>query len=316
MGSLLCVYDAIVVGGGHNGLVTAGYLARAGRKVLVLERRHLVGGACVTEEVFPGYRVSTAAYLVSLLQERVVKDLELRRFGYEVLPKDPAYFAPYLDGRHLFMYADQRRTCEQIARFSPRDAQRYPAYERFVEQVARFVEPMLLEAPPNLPPRQPADWLALGKLGGRLIRMRPAQIGQLARIFTSSARDVLEGWFESDQLKLALATDGVIGTNGGPASPGTAYVLLHHVMGGVGGVRGLWGFVRGGMGALSEALRQSAHAAGAEIKIDAEVARILVRDGRAMGVVLTDGAEHAARVVVSNADPKRTFLGLVGRPQL
>src|ERR671927_1868209 len=139
------MYDAIIVGAGHNGLVTAGYLARAGWKVLVLERRSVVGGACVTEEIFPGYRVSTAAYLVSLMQERVVRDLELRRFGYDVLPKDPAYFAPYLDGRHLFMYADQRRTCAEIARYSRRDAERYPAYEHSVERVARFVEPLLLE---------------------------------------------------------------------------------------------------------------------------------------------------------------------------
>src|SRR5207302_4719907 len=161
--SLRHMYDAIVVGGGHNALVTAAYLARVGWRVLLLERRSLVGGACVTEEVFPGYRVSTAAYLVSLLQEKVVRDLELRRFGYEVLPKDPAYFAPYLDGRHLFMYADQHRTCEQIARFSPRDAEHYAAYEQFIERIARFVEPMLLEAPPNLPPRRPADFVALSR---------------------------------------------------------------------------------------------------------------------------------------------------------
>lgn len=314
--SLSGVYDAIVVGGGHNGLVTAGYLGRAGWRVLVLERRHIVGGACVTEEVFPGYRVSTAAYLVSLLQEKVVRDLELRRFGYAVLPKDPAYFAPYLDGRYLFMYADRRRTCEQLMRFSKRDAERYPAYEAFIERLAHFVEPMLLEAPPNLPPRDLGDWLALGKLGSRMLRLRPAEIGNLARMFTSSARDILDSWFESDELKLALATDGVIGTNGGPSSPGTAYVLLHHVMGGVGGVRGLWGFVRGGMGALSEALRQSAESTGAEIRTGAEVAQVHVRDGRAVGVVLEDGAEYSAPVVVSNADPKRTFLSLVGRQHL
>ena len=310
------MHDAIIIGGGHNGLVTAGYLARAGWQVLVLERRHLVGGACVTEEVFPGYRVSTAAYLISLLQERVVHDLELRRFGYAVLPKDPAYFAPYLDGRSLLMHADQRRTCAEIARFSPRDAERYPAYERFIERIARFVEPMLLQAPPNLPPRRLADWTALGSLGWQVMRMRPAQLGELARMFTASAREVLEDWFESDELKLALATDGVIGTNGGPSSPGTAYVLLHHVMGGVGGVRGLWGFVRGGMGALSEALKRSAQSAGAEIRTDAEVARVNIRNGRAVGVVMADGAEHTARVVVSNADPKRTFGGLVGREHL
>src|SRR5579859_227751 len=152
------MFDAIIVGAGHNGLVTAGYLARAGWSVLVLERRGIVGGACVTEEVFPGYKVSTAAYLVSLMQERVVRDLELRRFGYDVLPKDPAYFAPSLDGRHLFMYADQPRTCAELGRFSKRDAARYPAYEQFIERMARFVEPMLLEVPPNLPPRTPADF--------------------------------------------------------------------------------------------------------------------------------------------------------------
>src|SRR4051812_38751741 len=179
------MYDAIVVGAGHNGLVTAGYLARAGWKVLVLERRGLVGGACVSEPVWPGYRVSTAAYLVSLLQEKVVRDLELRRFGYEVLPKDPAYFAPSSDDRHFFMYADQRRTCEAIAQFSQRDAARYPAYEAFIERIARFVEPMLLEAPPNLPPRSPADLAALARLGGRALKMRPSEIGELARMFSS-----------------------------------------------------------------------------------------------------------------------------------
>ena len=307
------VYDAIVVGAGHNGLVTAGYLARAGWTVLVLERRGLVGGACVTEEVFPGYRVSTAAYLVSLLQERVVRDLELRRFGYEVLPKDPACFAPYLDGRHLFMYADQRRTCHELARFSTRDAANYPAYEAFIERMARFVEPMLLEPPPNVPPRRPRDVAALGKLGYRLLRLTPPELARLARMFSGSAREILDDWFESDELKLALATDGVIGTNGGPSSAGTAYVLLHHVMGGVGGVRGLWGFVRGGMGALSEALRRSAEAAGAEVRTHADVARIDVRDGRAIGVTTLAGDEYRARAIVSNADPKRTFLGLVGR---
>jgi len=307
------VYDAIVVGAGHNGLVTAAYLARAGWRVLVLERRSLVGGACVTEEVFPGYRVSTAAYLVSLLQEPVVRDLELRRFGYEVLPKDPAYFAPYLDGRHLFMYADQRRTCEELARFSRKDAERYPAYEQFIERIANFVEPMLLEAPPNLPPRRPADFAALSRLGLRLLRQKPTDVGDLARMFTASAREVLDSWFEADELKLALATDGVIGTNGGPSSPGTAYVLLHHVMGGVGGVRGLWGFVRGGMGALSEALRRASQAAGAELRTEAGVTRIAVQDGQVVGVVLADGTDYRARTIISNADPKRTFLGLVGR---
>jgi len=310
------VYDAVVVGAGHNGLVAAGYLARAGWKVLVLERRSLVGGACVTEELFPGYRVSTAAYLISLMQERVVRELELRRFGYDVLPKDPAYFAPYRDGRRLFMYADQRRTCEALAQFSRRDAERYPVYERFIERMAQFVEPLLLQAPPNVPPRTPADFQALTRIGWDMLRRPPAEIGQLVRMFSGSAREILDDWFESDALKLALATDGVIGTNAGPSTPGTAYVLLHHVMGGVGGVRGLWGFVRGGMGALSEALRRSAEAHGAEVETGADVAGIDVRDGRAVGVTLRDGRDYQARVVVSNADPKRTFLKLIDTSRL
>ncbi len=310
------MYDAVVVGGGHNGLVTAGYLARAGWKVLVLERRSLVGGACVTEELFPGYRVSTAAYLVSLMQERVVRDLDLRRFGYDVLPKDPAYFAPYLDGRHLFMYADQQRTCDALRAFSRKDAERYPAYERLIERMAQFVEPLLLQAPPNLPPRSPADLHAFAHLGWDVLRRRPAEIGQLVRMFSGSVREILDDWFESDELKLALATDGVIGTNGGPSTPGTAYVLLHHVMGGVGGVRGLWGFVKGGMGALSEALKHSAEAYGAEVWTDADVASIDARNGQVVGVTLADGRDVAARVVISNADPKRTFLTLIDRHQL
>jgi phytoene dehydrogenase-like protein len=284
--------------------------------VLVLERRPIVGGACVTEEVFPGYRVSTTSYLVSLLQEKVVRDLELRRYGYEALPKDPAYFAPYPDGRYLFMYRDLQRTCEEIAKFSPRDAARYPAYEAFVERLAQFVEPLLLQSPPNLPPRDGQDLLALARIGRRLIGCSAAELGDLARIFGASANDVLDRWFESEQLKVALATDGVIGTNGGPSTPGTAYVLLHHVMGGVGGARGLWGFVRGGMGAIAEALAASARAHGAEIRTEAEVARILVRDGRAYGVALRDGTEYRARRIVSNADPKRTFLTLIERREL
>ena len=309
-------YDAIIVGAGHNGLVTAGYLARAGWRVLVLERRAVVGGACVTEAVFPGYRVSTNAYLVSLLQEKVIRDLELRRYGYRVLPKDPAYFSPFPDGRHFFMYQDLGQTCQEIARFSRRDAERYPAYEAVVERVARFVEPLLLQAPPNVPPRSPEDWLALARLGFRAVRLSRQTLSAVFKMFTSSVDEVLDAWFESEQLKVALATDGVIGANAGPATPGTAYVLLHHVMGGVGGVRGLWGFVQGGMGSITQALAASARVRGVEIRTDAAVGRLLVRDGRAQGVALADGTEYRAGLVVSNADPKRTFLGLVGREWL
>ncbi len=305
-------YDAIIVGGGHNGLVTAAYLARAGWRVLVLERRAVLGGACVTEEVFPGYRVSTAAYLVSLFPEKIVRELDLRRFGYHVWPKDPAYFSPLPDGGYFFMYPDQQRTCAAIARFSPRDAARYPDYAAQIERLARFIEPLLLRPPPNLPPRDLTDWRLLLDLARRLLRLGPADLAALARLFAASVAEILDQWFESEPLKVALATDGIIGAPAGPATPGTGYVLLHHVMGGVGGVRGLWGFVKGGMGGLTQALAAAARAAGAEIRTLAPVSRIPVRDGQAEGVVLADGSEYRARVVVANTDPKRTFLDLVG----
>ncbi|HXE74708.1 MAG TPA: NAD(P)/FAD-dependent oxidoreductase [Candidatus Xenobia bacterium] len=309
-------WDAIIVGGGHNGLVTAAYLARAGRRVLVLERRPVLGGASVTEEVFPGFKVSTAAYLCSLMQERIIRELDLPRHGYKVFPKDPAFFTPFPDGRHFTMWQDQRRTCEEIAKFSRRDAETYPKYEAYIERLAQFAERMLLETPPNLARIGAGDLLGLARLGWDTLRMdEQERLGHI-RIFTQSVADFLEPWFESEELKVTLATDGVIGTNGGPRTPGTAYVLLHHVMGKVDGRRGLWGFVRGGMGGVSEAIAGAARAAGATIRTEAEVSKILVRDGRAEGVVLAGGEEIRARVVISNADPKRTFLGLVGEAAL
>ena len=265
------VWDAIIVGGGHNGLVTAAYLARGGLRVLVLERRPLLGGASVTEEVFPGFKVSTAAYLCSLLQERIIRELDLPRYGYYVYPKDPAFFTPFPDGTHLTMWQSQKKTCEEIAKFSRKDAEVYPAYEEYIERLAQFAERLLLVTPPNLIRVHPGDLWALGKLGLEFLRMKGQARAGLVKIFTQSAADLLDQWFESEQLKVTLATDGVIGTNSGPRSPGTAYVLLHHVMGKVDGHRGLWGFVRGGMGAVSEAIAAAARAAGATLRTGAEV---------------------------------------------
>lgn len=303
--------DAIIIGAGHNGLVTAAYLARSGRKVLVLESRDLVGGCAVTEEIWPGYRVSTASYLVSLLQEKVVRDLELHRFGYQVDAKDPAFFSPFPDGRYLFMWQDPARTLAEIAKFSARDAEAYPKYEAHLERLAQVAESVLLTTPPNFPPGGAGDFIDYLKLLGRLRGLSKQEIVGLVRIFTQSASDFLDEWFESEQLKVTLATDGVIGANGGPRSPGTAYILLHHCMGGVNGHRGLWGFVRGGMGAVSDAIADSARSSGAEIRTSARVSRIRVQDGRAKGVVLEGGEEIAADMVASNLDPKKTFLDLI-----
>ncbi len=304
-------YDAIIVGGGHNGLVAAAYLARAGIRTVALESRELLGGCAVTEEVWPGFRVSTAAYLVSLMQQRIVDELELPRHGYQVDAKNPTFFSPFPGGRCLFFWEDEKETLASIAQFSARDAERFPAYEAHLERIARIVEPLLVTTPPNFPPRGLKDTVEYLRLLARFRGVPPADIVALARLFTQSAADFLDEWFESDELKATLATDAVIGANGGPRSPGSAYVLLHHCMGGVNGRRGIWGFVRGGMGAVSEAIAAAARSHGAEIRTGAPVERVLVEDGRVEGVVLENGDELHARTVASCLDPRRTFLGLM-----
>jgi len=303
-------YDSVIIGGGHNGLVAAAYLARSGRKVLVLERRELLGGCAVTEEIWPGYRVSTAAYLTSLLQERIVQELELARYGYQVDAKDPAFFSAFPDGRHFFMWQDRAKTLAEIAKFSRHDADVYPAYEDQLERLSQVVEGLLLTTPPAFPLRA-SDLVDYLRLAGKMRKLGPRDLVALVKIFTQSAAEFLDEWFQSEEVKVTLATDGVIGANGGPRSPGTAYILLHHCMGGVGGHRGLWGFVRGGMGAVPEAIAASARAKGVEIRVNAPVAKVLVRDGRARGVVLESGEEIAAATVASNLDPKLTFLRLL-----
>jgi phytoene dehydrogenase-like protein len=309
------VYDDIVVGGGHNGLVLAAYLARAGERVLVLEARDRVGGACTTEETWPGFRVSTAAYVVSLFRPEIVRDLELARHGYAVLERNPSSFTPFPDGRHLLLGPDAAANRSEVAKLSPRDAERLPRYEAMLERIARAIEPTLLETPPDPFSGRIRDLLRLLRDGRRLLALRedgPAAI----EILTAPARAVLDRWFESDALKATLATDAIIGAWASPSTPGTAYVLFHHVMGETNGARGVWGYVRGGMGTLSEALAAAARAHGAEIRTSARVARILVRGGAAVGVALEDGTELSARRIASNADASRTLLGLVREPEL
>jgi phytoene dehydrogenase-like protein len=299
-------FDAIIIGAGHNGLVTACYLARAGWKVLVLERRYVVGGACVTEEVFPGYKVSTAAYVNSLFRKEIIRDLRLAEHGFVVLERNPSSFTPFPDGRHLFLSPDRQANLREIGRFSPRDAENYPKYEAMLERVADVIEPTLVMRPPNLLRPGLRDLWSLLKLG-RAFRRMGTDAGQAVEILTGSARAVLDRWFESDPLKATLATDAIIGAMAAPSMPGTAYVLFHHVMGDTNGKRGVWGYVRGGMGGLTQALAEAARSHGAEIRTDAEVSRILVRDGAVTGVALAGGDEFRARVVASNADANVTF---------
>jgi phytoene dehydrogenase-like protein len=308
-------YDAIIIGAGHNGLVTAAYLARAGWKVLVLERRELVGGACVTEELWPGFKVSTAAYVNSLLRPEIIRDLDLQRHGFELLPRDPSSFTPFPDGRYLVLGPNAELNQREISKFSTKDAEALPKYEAMLTRVADFIEPTLLQTPPNPWSNRVGDLWSLAQLGLKFARLG-SDGPRVIDILTGAARPILDRWFESEELKATLATDAIIGAMAAPSTPGTAYVLFHHVMGECNGVRGVWGYVRGGMGGISNAIAAAAKERGAEIRTNAPVARIVSQDGKATGVVLVDGTELAAGRVISNADANVTFLKLMEPKQL
>jgi phytoene dehydrogenase-like protein len=312
-------YDAIVIGGGHNGLATAAYLAGDGARTVVLEARHKTGGAASTDAPFeeaPDFKVTTYSYVVSLMPESIVKELELRRFGYKVYPMGPYYLA-FPDGGSLMMAGgDDGLDRESISRFSKKDAAAYPKWREWMSSMAEILGPLLLTKPPKIGSKKPADLLDALKLAWRFRGLDVPRVGEVTRLMTMSIWDLLDDWFESPQVKGALSIDGIIGTWSGPASPGTAYVLAHHEIGDAGIGTGSWGFPEGGMGAVSDAIRASAENRGAEIRTNARVAKILTRNGRATGVVLDDGEELYATTVVTTIHPKITFLEQVDRSDL
>src|SRR3990170_5754533 len=308
-------YDAIIIGGGHNGLTAAAYLAKAGKRVLVLERRHVLGGAVVTEEIYPGFKYSVCSYVVSLLRPEVIRDLELPKYDFEIVPLDST-FTPMPDGNYLFRCGDHARTRREIARHSLTDAEAYEQYGQLMVQMAMAVKPLLGMIPPEPTTWNPKDLFGLAKLGNHMRGLGEKLLYELTKLMTMSSADFLAEWFETEVLKATMYASGIIGTFMGPRSSGTAYVLLHHYMGELDGAFRAWGFAKGGTGAVSEAIAAAARGFGAEIRCDAAVARVLVKGGRATGVALENGDELSARVVVSSLDPRRTFLQLLNGSEL
>lgn len=299
----------IIIGGGHNGLVAAGLLAKRGRKVTVLERRHKVGGAAVTETPWgPDYKMTALSYVVSLLPKVILDELELARFGYKVYPQHP-YFVPRADGSSLMMCDDPARRHAEIAKFSPRDADEMERWDAWLGKLGGLLGPMLTQIPPRLGSKRIGDLVAALKTAWRFRKLDEAGVGDVTRLMTMSVADLLEERFESDALRGVLSVSGVIGTWAGPRSPGTAYVMAHHKMGDLGdGQAGAWGFPEGGMGGVTSALRQAAEALGATIRTEAEVVKIKIVDGRAVGVVLASGDELDGEAVIATTHPKITFL--------
>jgi len=308
-------YDVIVIGGGHNGLTNAAYLARAGKKVLVLERRHVLGGAAVTEEVFPGFKFSVCSYVVSLLRPEIIRDLDLPRHGLEILPLDGT-FTPMPNGDYLWRVNDHGKTRREIARHSKLDAEAYEEFGKAMQAMCRFVKPILSMVPPDPSTLNPRELMKLLFLGKRFQGLSSDDKYNQVQLMTMSAVDFLDQWFETDVLKATMSASGIIGTFLGIRSPGTAYVLLHHYMGEIDGAFRSWGFSRGGTGAISNAIAEAAREAGAEIRTQSPIARIIVKNNRAQGVVLQNGDEIYGDVVSSSVDPRLTFIKFLEEGQL
>jgi len=303
-------YDVVVIGGGHNGLVNAAYLARAGKKVVVLERRHVLGGAAVTEEIFPGFKFSVCSYVVSLLRPEIIRELDLPRHGLEILPLDGT-FTPMPNGDYLWRVNDHGKTRREIARHSKVDAEAYEEFGKAMQQMCRFVKPILSMVPPDPATWNPKELMKLLFIGRRFQGLTSDDKYNQVQLMTMSAVDFLDQWFETDVLKATMSASGIIGTFLGVRSPGTAYVLLHHYMGEIDGAFRAWGFARVGTGAISNAIADAAREAGVEIRTKAGISKILVKNGRANGVVLENGDELYADVVSSSVDPNLTFLKMI-----
>src|SRR6201988_3782138 len=308
-------YEVIVIGGGKNGLTNAAYLATAGKKVLVLERRHVLGGAAVTEEIIPGFLFSECSYVVSLLRPEIIRDLELPRHGLEILPLDGT-FTPMANGDHLWRMNDHGRTVREIRRHSRVDAEAYEEFSKMMTPMCRFVKPILSMIPPDPTTLKPKDLMQLNFLMQRFRALSSDERYTLVQLMTMSAADFLDQWFETDVLKATMSASGIIGTFLGIRSPAQAYVLLHHYMGEIDGAFRSWGFSRGGTGAISNAIGNAAREAGAEIRTEAPVSKILLKNGTAYGIVLESGEEIHANIVSSSLDPNLTFLKFIDSREL
>jgi len=308
-------YDVIVIGGGHNGLVNAAYLARAGKRVLVLERRHVLGGAAVTEEVFPGFKFSVCSYVVSLLRPEIIRELDLPRHGLEILPLDGT-FTPMPSGDYLWRVNDHAKTRREIARHSRLDAEAYDEYGKAMVEMAHFVKPIMNMTPPDPASLNPKGLMELLTMGRRFQKLSADDKYNQVQLMTMSAVDFLDQWFETDVLKATMSASGIIGTFLGVRSPGTAYVLLHHYMGEIDGAFRSWGLSRGGTGAISNSIADAAREAGAEIRTESPIAKIILKNAEAKGVVLDNGDEIYADVVSSSVDPRLTFMKMIGEEHL